>query len=733
MRMYLLAICAVVASGSCGPGTYSSTGAAPCKDCTSGEYQDGSGQTSCKTCAANEGPATAAGPCEVCAAGKYAGFPDLVFLGGTPDSYDLAVCEGDCDANGHCDGSLECFQRDTNADSVPGCHGDGAVAGSTSAYDYCYDPNWTSGCTDCPAGQYQDETGQGSCKVCAAGTVLSTALGSCEACAAGKYEDSGTCTDCPVGQYQDETGQGSCTAFSATCTAGKVEQVAATPTSDRLCAVPPDDVTSCNITSGTCLTHLSLLECNALAWDDVEVATEQQPTPCTAGADLGCMMAYLSAAAASALHDDLKPFPVRTMAGDGTSADACATACYAVYGADVTLQVALRNGECYCITGDNYQYSSADTPYASCASIHRWNVWEMGTCTKSPHPSGCSKDQNGYYYNTQPDALAVCANSECLCATCATAAPTAAPTQAPTAAPTPAPTPPCSLTNAGVCSETWGDETADLDHCYALLLAFGKVHPGNFTNPERGESIYNTDEHIPFGCHFIQNEYTGTWIANVNQHDTSAPCTPDIPCACADNCRHLPILPAPATLSPTPYPTPLPTPAPTPSPTPAPTPSPTPTPPPPTPAPPTPAPTPFPICYLYNFTCTLMGLSDLSYEQCNNIEGRFCRSVTNANGRPGVSTTSDAYVIEFNHATDADKPCTGQIPCLCAAAHDTTSNACPTIPTPTVAPTPEVPIDPAPVMRDLSVGMHIIAIAAGVSLLVIALYGRKVRGVTLKF
>jgi hypothetical protein len=121
-----------------------------------------------------------------------------------------------------------------------------------------------------------------------------------------------------------------------------------------------------------------------------------------------------------------------------------------------------------------------------------------------------------------------------------------------------------------------------------------------------------------------------------------------------------------------------------------------------------------------------MGLDHLSFEQCNDIEGRICRSETNSNGRPGVTTTPDAYVIEYNHAADAAEHCTEDLPCLCAAAASQDGNACPLVPTPTAAPTPEVPIDPAPVTRDLSGGMHIIAIAAGVSLLVIGLRGQGV-------
>ncbi len=40
-------------------------------------------------------------------------------------------CEGDCDNDNQCAGSLRCFQRD-GAQNVPGCG-----TGGTSGWDYC--------------------------------------------------------------------------------------------------------------------------------------------------------------------------------------------------------------------------------------------------------------------------------------------------------------------------------------------------------------------------------------------------------------------------------------------------------------------------------------------------------------------------------------------------------------------------------------------------------------------
>ena len=49
------------------------------------------------------------------------------------------LCEGDCDKDSHCQGSLECYQRDGTED-VPGCYGSGK-----SGWDHCYDPDWHHG------------------------------------------------------------------------------------------------------------------------------------------------------------------------------------------------------------------------------------------------------------------------------------------------------------------------------------------------------------------------------------------------------------------------------------------------------------------------------------------------------------------------------------------------------------------------------------------------------------
>jgi hypothetical protein len=62
---------------------------------------------------------------------------ELVLMGdnGRPsNAFPLQACQGDCDSDSDCAGSLKCFQRDRR-EAVPGCIGKGQ-----RGKDYCYDP-----------------------------------------------------------------------------------------------------------------------------------------------------------------------------------------------------------------------------------------------------------------------------------------------------------------------------------------------------------------------------------------------------------------------------------------------------------------------------------------------------------------------------------------------------------------------------------------------------------------
>jgi hypothetical protein len=56
-------------------------------------------------------------------------------------AFPLGICEGDCDSDSDCAGSLRCFQRN-GGQSVPGCDGG---ASDSSRSDFCYDPNGGGG------------------------------------------------------------------------------------------------------------------------------------------------------------------------------------------------------------------------------------------------------------------------------------------------------------------------------------------------------------------------------------------------------------------------------------------------------------------------------------------------------------------------------------------------------------------------------------------------------------
>ena len=73
--------------------------------------------------------------------------------GTTPpgDKLPMSACEGDCDNDADCTGSLKCFQREATSDVVPGCASAGYVK-SSSDHDYCYDETHettTAICTSC--------------------------------------------------------------------------------------------------------------------------------------------------------------------------------------------------------------------------------------------------------------------------------------------------------------------------------------------------------------------------------------------------------------------------------------------------------------------------------------------------------------------------------------------------------------------------------------------------------
>jgi hypothetical protein len=127
--------------------------------------------------------------------------------------------------------------RGTPFDPCPGA-APACSAGTYSATGYAPpDPMFCWGaCTKCPDGQYQQNTGQKSCKPCGTGCMgcdpKNGVCGSCSSnyslnsgnciptsCKAGSFSATGLapCTSCPAGQFQPSVGAKSCNACSPVC------------------------------------------------------------------------------------------------------------------------------------------------------------------------------------------------------------------------------------------------------------------------------------------------------------------------------------------------------------------------------------------------------------------------------------------------------------------------------------------------------------------------------------
>jgi hypothetical protein len=408
-----------------------------------------------------------------------------------------------------------------------------------------------------------------------------------------------------------------------------------------------------------------------------------QPTVCEPAQHLGC---YFIA----------ERLPILATATDAAAdATACASACYAQIGDESTTHVGLSDGTCRCAS--SFDANDGQSSSVACDTASHVDVSTSIVCTTSAHSYGCTKDVNGYYYNTQADALSEC-TSTCLCAAIVI---TQSPTAAPTTAPTPAPTPECTLAVSGRCTHDWGDGAdvnggddvwrAPLWKCFAVLQKFASLYRDTFTKIDLGNIVYEPTVDEPSGCYF---EKSGdTWYANVNKVHGSmtSELTAERPGACIENCYHLP--PA-GTDSPTAAPTPAPTPIPTAFPTKAPTPAPPPAPPTPE---PTPAPTPTPHCQLQYSTCAKLGMEDLGQAQCVALAhdyGLVClSSLRNADAMllpPGLHLDIGGGRFIWNHQPVTNADCSVDLKCLCVGAPASGEDlACdvPPAPPPTPAPT----------------------------------------------
>ncbi|KAH3841624.1 hypothetical protein DPMN_115097 [Dreissena polymorpha] len=157
--------------GLCPVGHYCPNGTETAQECLAGTYQNGTGKTK-------------AGDCEPCTPGYYC------------SSSGLAQPTGKCAAGYYCPAGQTNMQP-SNYSCTPG--------------HYC--PEGSGAEIECPSGQYQNATGQSTCKICDAGYycdgILHNGVDTPESCQRGHYCPAGTRTaaefPCPAGTYNNNT------------------------------------------------------------------------------------------------------------------------------------------------------------------------------------------------------------------------------------------------------------------------------------------------------------------------------------------------------------------------------------------------------------------------------------------------------------------------------------------------------------------------------------------------
>jgi len=238
----------ISACETCGSGTYSTVGASTCKSCPTGKYNEQTSQTSCKSCEVGEyqnevGQSSCMNDCASpkvitwdarCIDNKvYKVRSENPFGGQCGDSgggWGKITSAAACGA-----GAAAFGWSDTTAQTVSwsgkpsGCYYAGELYFNTySDYSGLCGHSGACLCTrTCPAGTYQNEVGQSSCKTCASGQYSPAAgASSCPysatTCPAGTYYASGTatiCDSCASGTYST-FGASSCPYTATTCPAG---------------------------------------------------------------------------------------------------------------------------------------------------------------------------------------------------------------------------------------------------------------------------------------------------------------------------------------------------------------------------------------------------------------------------------------------------------------------------------------------------------------------------------
>eukprot|EP01047_Picozoa_sp_COSAG01_P025394 COSAG01_NODE_1602_length_9759_cov_35.078157_5_plen_630_part_00 len=201
---------------TCEPGRY--RGSHDCYPCQPGRYQSSRGFTgsSCTLCAVgryrSSRSGTSSSSCSSCSSGKTTSGHGRTSSSDCKSTCEMRGCPTRWRGDGDCDNS--CNNAACN-------HDDGDCRTPCGPGKYMI----TSGCANCPAGQYSSSTDRStSCSLCPAGqyqpSVGSTSISSCSTCEQGKFDtdDRKGCSSCPSGQNTTSSGKTSSSDCYTPCT-----------------------------------------------------------------------------------------------------------------------------------------------------------------------------------------------------------------------------------------------------------------------------------------------------------------------------------------------------------------------------------------------------------------------------------------------------------------------------------------------------------------------------------
>ena len=215
-------------SGDCGPGKYSSAGAASCSLCSAGSASSGTANASCTKCDAGKCSSASGGSCSG-ANGK--GSTQCMKCPSGTYSLPLSQKNGNLSGNSECKQCFGQIQLDSNGYAIDckkcpvGKYYDGSsCVNADEGYCTIDDENNCTGDEDgahaqrqCPAGTCsskngekcagEGQTGASYCMTCPANTTSSKGSSFCEACPEGQYVENNECKECDNGRYITEDGE----------------------------------------------------------------------------------------------------------------------------------------------------------------------------------------------------------------------------------------------------------------------------------------------------------------------------------------------------------------------------------------------------------------------------------------------------------------------------------------------------------------------------------------------